>query len=173
MVQDLETTLELESPETRMKLVPMFLVDPIPDLPGTKDLSPARPPTILGGTLSGLPCYYNAQESGLLILISTETACVTQGPKTTAAATTEEATVKEIPLKKKRSALPCSESSSIYLVLPSNAEKHKVQIKSIISKEKAKLCGNKFYNNIFEKGDFNIAFANSRNIKNTIARTKI
>ena len=36
-----------------MKIIPTFTV---PDLPGTKALSPAGPPTFLGGTLSGHPC---------------------------------------------------------------------------------------------------------------------
>ena len=67
MVQDSERILERETPETRKKLVPTFLADPIPDLPGTKDVSPAGPPTILGGTLAGLKCYYTVQGPGLLI----------------------------------------------------------------------------------------------------------
>ena len=56
MVQDSERILERESPEMRMQFVPMFLADKTSDLPGTKDLSLAGPPTILGGTLSGYPC---------------------------------------------------------------------------------------------------------------------
>ena len=56
MVRDSERILERESPETRTKFVPTFLADKTPDLPGTKDLSPAGPPTILGGTLSGHRC---------------------------------------------------------------------------------------------------------------------
>ena len=39
-------------------------------------------------------------------------------------------------LKKKRSAVPSNEASSIYLILPSYAEKHKAEIKMIIAQEK-------------------------------------
>ena len=67
MVQDSERILEREMPETRMKLVPMFLAGKTPDLPGAKPLAPAGPPTLLGSTLSGRPSYFNVQESGLLI----------------------------------------------------------------------------------------------------------
>ena len=90
MVRDSERILERESPETRRKFVPTFLADKTPDLPGTKDLSPAGPPTILGGKLSGHPSYLNVQESGFLN--SKENAYVIQESKTTAAtaATTTE-----------------------------------------------------------------------------------
>ena len=64
--------------------------------------------------------------------------------------------------------------SDMYLVLPSYAEPHKKAIKNILAAEKAKICNN---NNqlktCFENIEFKIAFANSKNIKHLIVRTKI
>ena len=76
-------------------------------------------------------------------------------------------------MSKKRSAVLAEESSSIYLILPSYAEKHKSNINKIIAKEKQKLCSNMFYNSIFSNVNFNIAFTNDRNVKNLIVRTKL
>ena len=124
-----------------MKIVPVF---PVPDLAGTKVLSPAGTPTFLGDKLSGHPCS-NVQEKGFLFSLNLETAYVNQGSKTaaTAAATTTAAATKqkqkmvqEIPLNlKKRSAVSLKGSSSIYLVLPSYAERHRAKIKEIITSE--------------------------------------
>ena len=65
--------------------------------------------------------------------------------------------------------------SILYLVLPSYAEPQKKAIKKIIADEKAKLCSNSLFKNIFANIDFEIAFANScsKNIKQMIVRTKI
>ena len=69
--------------------------------------------------------------------------------------------------------MPNDETSSVYLILPSYAEKHKAEIKMIIAHKKTQLCCNKFYYDIFNNVEFNIAFANSRNIKKMIVRTKL
>ena len=63
--------------------------------------------------------------------------------------------------------------SILYLVLPSYAEPQKKAIKKIIADEKAKLCSNSLFKNIFTSIDFQIAFSNSKNIKQIIVRTKI
>ena len=76
----------------------------------------------------------------------------------------------------KRSAVPSNEnneSRNVFLVLPSYAEKHSKEIKQIIASEKCKLCSNKYYNEIFNNVDINIAYSNSRNIKKLIVRTKL
>ena len=61
--------------------------------------------------------------------------------------------------------------TSMYLIMPNYAEPFKREIKHIISQEKMKLilCSNKMFKNV----DFNIAFANSKNIKQMIVRTKL
>ena len=181
MVRDSERILERASPETRLKINLMFQATKTPDFPGTKDLSPAGPLTICGGTISGYPSYSYVQESGFLY--SKELTTVIQESKTTtkpaaATATTEKTMGKVAPLLKihrKRSPVPNNETSSIYFILPSYVEKHKAEIKMIIAQAKTKLWCNKFYNNIFSNVEFNIAFAhaNSRNIKNMIVRTKL
>ena len=63
--------------------------------------------------------------------------------------------------------------SSMYLVLPSYAEPHKIAIKKILDAEKAKLCTNSQLKKCFDNIEFKIAFANSKNIKQLIVRTKI
>ena len=136
MARDLEGILEQESPGTRTKIAPVFP----PDLPGTKSLFPAGPPIRLGGTLSGYP-YLNVQENGSLY--SKDIIHVNQGSKISAAAQKQKM-VQEVPLNaKKRSAVSADESSSIFLILPSYAEKHKVRIRQILSQEKEKLCSSK------------------------------
>ena len=65
------------------------------------------------------------------------------------------------------------ETSKLYMVLPSDAEPQKKAIKHKIAAEKAKLCSNSLFKNIFANIDFEIAFANSKNIKQMIVRTKI
>jgi hypothetical protein len=174
MVRDLEQILE-ETPGIRAKIAPVFR----PDLPGAKPLSAAGPPIILGGTLSGHP-FFNVQVNGSLY--SQESTTVNQGSRKTAAATTlaaataqtTEKAMEEIPLRRKRkSSTPAAENNSMYLILPSYAEKHKITIKQIIAKEKEKLCKDSYFNNIFSSVNFNIAFTNDRSVKNLIVRTKI
>ena len=69
MVQDFKIILEQESPLTTMKINPSFQGAKTPDIPGTKDLSPAGPLTICGGMISGYPSYSYIQESGSLCKI--------------------------------------------------------------------------------------------------------
>jgi len=81
--------------------------------------------------------------------------------------------MEEIPLRRKRkSSTPAAENNSIYLILPSYAEKQKKTIKQIIAKEKEKLCKDSYFNNIFSSVNFNIAFTNDRSVKNLIVKTK-
>ena len=65
------------------------------------------------------------------------------------------------------------EPSDVYLVFPNNAEPYKQDIKNIVKAEKAKLCSNNRFKKCFENVDFKIAFANSKNIKQMVVRTKI
>ena len=62
---------------------------------------------------------------------------------------------------------------NMYLILPSYAEPQKQIIKQLFAKEKAKLCSDSFFNKIFEDVNFTLAFANSKNVKQLIVRTKI
>ena len=71
------------------------------------------------------------------------------------------------------SSLTSSEPSDLYWVLPSYLEPFKKDIKNIIEKEKAKLCSNKQFKKCFENVEFKLAFANSRNIKQMVVRTKL
>ena len=66
-----------------------------------------------------------------------------------------------------------SKPSIMYLVLPSYAEPQKQAIRKIIADEKTKLCSNSLFKQVFANIDFNIAFANSKNVKQLIVRTKI
>ena len=59
-----------------------------------------------------------------------------------------------------------SKPSIMYLVLPSYTEPQKNTIKKLIADEKAKLCSNSLFKHVFANIDFQIAFANSKNIKN-------
>ena len=61
----------------------------------------------------------------------------------------------------------------MYLVMPSYAEPYKHEIKQILQNEKKTLCSNKTFKKIFENIDFNIAFSNSKNVKQMIVRTKV
>ena len=63
--------------------------------------------------------------------------------------------------------------SSMYLVFPNSAELRKIAIKKILDAEKAKLCTNSQLKKCFDNIEFKIAFANSKNIKQLIVRTKI
>ena len=62
------------------------------------------------------------------------------------------------------------DSTVMYLVMPSYAEPFKTEIKQILLKEKNTLCSIK---TVFENIEFNIAFSNSKNIKQLIVRTKV
>ena len=53
----------------------------------------------------------------------------------------------------------------MYLVLPSYTEPQSDTIKKLIADEKAKLCSNSLFKQLFANIDFKIAFANSKNIK--------
>ena len=66
-----------------------------------------------------------------------------------------------------------TEAKTIYLVMPSYAEQHKHQINAILEKEKKQLCRSKTFEKVFSSINFKIAFANSKNIKQMIVKTKI
>ena len=65
------------------------------------------------------------------------------------------------------------EARTIFLVMPSYAEQHKHQISVILEKEKKNLCRSKTFEKVFSRINFKIAFANSKNIKQMIVRTKL
>ena len=65
------------------------------------------------------------------------------------------------------------EPSDLYWVLPSYAEPYKKDLKHFIETKKAKLCNNILIKTCFENVEFKIAFANSRNIKQMVVRTKL
>ena len=117
--------------------------------------------------------YCNVQENGFLD--SKDTTNVNQGSKRAAATTTatvQKTMVEKIPFKK-RSAVLNEESSSIFMILPSYAAKHKVRMRQILSQQKEKICSSKHYNQVFSDVNFKIAYTNDRNIKNMIVRTKL
>ena len=64
--------------------------------------------------------------------------------------------------KLNKEAAESRKNSTLYLIMPSYAETHKKEIKKILQNEKAKLCGNKTFEKVFEDVDFNIAFSNSK-----------
>ena len=66
-----------------------------------------------------------------------------------------------------------AETRTIYLVMPSYAEQHKHQMIEILEKEKKTLCRSKTFDKVFTNINFKIAFANSKNIKQMIVRTKL
>ena len=66
-----------------------------------------------------------------------------------------------------------AETRTIYLVMPSYAEQHKRQIMKILAKEKKNLCRSKTFDKVFTNITFKIAFANSKNVKQMIVRTKL
>ena len=161
-----------------MNFNPSFTDGVIPDLRGTETLVPEGPLILGGGTTSGCPSNTLVQDYGPPKDIS----FVNQEPRATAttAATIHKAaeTTHQMGQKTslKRSAVPSdenNESRSVYLILPSYAEKHSKEIKQVIATEKLKLCSNNFYNEIFKNVDINIAYSNSRNIKKLIVRTKL
>ena len=65
------------------------------------------------------------------------------------------------------------EPRTIYWVMPSYAEPFKNQIMQILAKEKINLCKSKTFEKVFVNINFKLAFANSKNIKQMIVRTKV
>ena len=64
-------------------------------------------------------------------------------------------------------------AAAFFFIFPNYAAKHKVRIQEILLQEKEKLCRNKQNNQIFSEVNFKIAYANDKNIKNMIVRTKL
>ena len=95
-----------------------------------------------------------------------------------AATTTTKTMAKKVVEKTERGggtlkAVEDQDSTVMYLVMPSYAEPFKTEIKQILLKEKNTLCSIKTYKKVFENIEFNIAFSNSKNIKQLIVRTKV
>ena len=136
----------------------------------------------LGGTISGL--YYNLQELQCKPcnienhdVITQETVRISAEAAATAATTTlqktaisEEARISDGDAKRWKDP---SKPSNMYLVLPSYTEPQSKAINKLIADEKAKLCSNSLFKQVFANIDFRIAFANSKNIKKLIVRTKV
>ena len=156
--------------------------DDILDINGDKTLFPMEPNRGLGGTISGL--YYNHQElqcKPLNIEIPETPNIIAQEAvrKSEAAATTttqqKTAVLQEARISdgnSKRWNDP-NKPSNMYLVLPSYTEPQKNTLKKLIADKKAKLCSNSLFRHVFANIDFQIAFANSKNIKKLIVRTKV
>ena len=155
------------------------------DINGDKTLFPMEPNRGLGGTISGL--YHNHQEPqckpfNIEIpetpdIITQETVRISTEAAATAATTTpqktafsEEARISDGDAKRWKDP---SKPSNMYLVLPSYTEPQNKAINKIIADEKAKLCSNSLFKQLFANIDFRIAFANSKNIKKLIVRTKV
>ena len=66
-----------------------------------------------------------------------------------------------------------NKTQTIYWVMPSYAQPFKKQIMQILNKEKMNLCKNKTFEKVFSNISFKIAYANSKNIKQLIVRTKV
>ena len=66
-----------------------------------------------------------------------------------------------------------NETQTIFWVMPSYAQPFKKDIIKILEKEKMNLCKNKLFEKIFSNISFKIAYANSKNIKQLIVRTKV
>ena len=66
-----------------------------------------------------------------------------------------------------------NETQTVYWVMPSYAQPFKEQIMQILNKEKMALCKNKTFEKVFSNISFKIAYANSKNIKQLIVRTKV
>ena len=64
-------------------------------------------------------------------------------------------------------------TQNIYWVMPSYAEPFKETIMQILEEQKINLCKNKTFEKVFSNVSFKIAFANSKNIKQLIVRTKV
>ena len=156
--------------------------DSILDIDGNKTLFPMEPNRGLGGTISSL--NYNHQElqcKPFNIEIPEIPDVITQEAvrKSAAAATTttqqktavlQEARISDGNSKRWNDPI---KPSNMYLVLPSYTEPQSEAIKKIIADEKTKLCSNSLFKQLFANIDFKIAFANSKNIKKLIVRTKM
>ena len=66
-----------------------------------------------------------------------------------------------------------NETQTIYWVMPSYAQSFKKEIMEILNREKMTLCKNKTFEKVFSNISFKIAYANSKNIKQLIVRTKV
>ena len=66
-----------------------------------------------------------------------------------------------------------NETQTIYWVMPSYAQPFKKEIMQILNREKMTLCKNKTFEKVFSNISFKIAYANSKNIKQLIVRTKV
>ena len=136
----------------------------------------------LGGTISGI--YHNLQElqckpcnienhdviTQETVRISTEAAATAATTTLQKTAISEEARISDGDAKRWKDP---SKPSNMYLVLPSYTEPQNKAINKIIADEKAKLCSNSLFKQVFANIDFRIAFANSKNIKKLIVRTKV
>ena len=105
---------------------------------------------------------------GLFLQESASAKTAEKGTKTVAEKVVEEEGRREVMQAEGR-----TETRTIYLVMPSYAEQHKHQIAVILEKEKKNLCRSKTFEKVFSSINFKIAFANSKNIKQMIVRTKI
>ena len=66
-----------------------------------------------------------------------------------------------------------NKTQNIHWVMPSYAEPFKDTIMQILDKQKINLRKNKTFEKVFSNTSFKIAFANSKNIKQLIVRTKV
>ena len=106
---------------------------------------------------------------GLLLQKSAKSASSEKGSKTMAEQILEKEGRREIVQEAEKR----TEAKTIYLVMPSYAEQHKHQITAILEKEKKQLCRSKTFEKVFSNINFKLAFANSKNIKQMIVRTKL
>ena len=185
-----EFQMVLEREAESLKILRSHLADKFPyhndnslDIDGNKTLFPMEPNRGLGGTISGL--YYNHQElqcKPLNIEIPETPNIIAQEAvrKSEAAAATtttqqktavfQEARISDENAKRWNDP---NKPSNMYLVLPSYTEPQSKAIKKLIADEKTKLCSNSLFKHLFANTDFKIAFANSKNIKKLIVRTKV
>ena len=61
---------------------------------------------------------------------------------------------------------PNMKAEKVFLVLPSHAEKHKINIQRVIETEKEKLRKDSYFRSIFKDIQCAVAFTNDKNIKN-------
>ena len=183
-----EFQMVLEKEAESLKILRSCLADKFPyhnnnnlDIDGNT-LFPMELNRGLGGTISGL--YYNHQElqcKPLNIEIPETPNIIAQEAvwKPEAAAATTTTQQKTVVLKEARISDENEKRwndpkpSNMYLVLPSYTEPQSKAIKKLIADEKTKLCSNSLFKHLFANIDFKIAFANSKNIKKLIVRTKV
>ena len=169
----------LEKEAESLKISRSRLVDKIPyhnddtlDINGDKTLFPMEPNRGLGGTISSLNNNHQELQCKPLNIeipdVSTQeavretaTTATVQQQTTTRQINKKVARVKDL---KANGWSDPAEPSSMYLVLPSYTEPQKNTIKKLIADEKAKLCSNSLFKQLFANTDFKIAFANSKNI---------